>query len=179
MEVLLEKENYTFILDKQFDYKYLAPIGRYVQWKLEHQHWDDYNELYHATRLVENLLRNPEVWIDSHAILKNNAPAGVILMVGGKIKKLEDKYPIINEDQSLLLKYFHIQDKGQGLGSFWLNSIILPYYRALEFKEIYVNSSHPHSFGFYRRIGSLINTYQQPSDNNRYTREGSCFKVNL
>jgi hypothetical protein len=179
MEALLEKENKKFILEKKFNIRNLAPVGSYVQWKLENENWDDYNELYHATRLTENLQKDSDVWFETHSLLKNDSVVGVLLIVGGKIKKLERKYQIENERQSLLLKYFHIVDKGQGLGSFWLSSVIIPHYRAKGFRQIYVNSSHKNSFRFYSRFGSLIGTYEQVSDNNLYKREGSCYKISL
>ena len=179
MEILLQRENEKFILDKKFDIKYLLPIAHYVQWKLENNSWDDYNEFFHATKLTEILKKDVDIWIDSHIFYRNGFLTGVLLIVGGDISKWESKYVIKNEDQSLLLKYFHIIDKGQGFGSFWINSIIIPYYKERGYRQIYVNSSHKLSFPFYKRFGSLIATYEQISDNNLYLRNGNCFLINL
>jgi hypothetical protein len=109
-------------------------------------------------------------------LLREGLNIGVLIIVGGDLKKLETKYDI--KDDSLLLKYFHITEKGNGYGSFWLRSVVIPHYRERGFKHIYVNSSHKDSFPFYKRLGSLIATYEQMSDNNLHCREGSCFLIN-
>lgn len=179
MEVLLARENETFTLNKKFEFKSLSPIAKFVQSKLENNLWDDYNELYHAMQLIESLKKDQNVWLDTHTILKNDAVTGVLLIIGGQIGRLERKYEIDNEEQSLLLKYFHIVEKGKGLGSFWIKSIILPYYLKKGFRQIYVNSSHPDSFAFYQKLGSLIASYTQMSDNKCYKREGACFLINF
>jgi len=177
MDVLFVRKNEKFVVDKSFDIKYLSPIGRYVQWKLENNCWDDYNELYHAAKLTQDLKKHADVWFDTHCLFRDDLLTGVLLIVGGDLEELEKKYNI--EDKSLLLKYFHIADKDQGYGSFWLKSVVIPYYREKGFKHIYVNSSHKDSFPFYMRLGFVIATYQQMSDNNLYCREGSCFLVNI
>jgi hypothetical protein len=168
MEVLLEQEKEKFVVDTAFDIKYLSPVGRYVLWKLENNHWDDYNELYHASKLVEDLKKYTDIWFDTHCLFRDNTRIGVLIIVGGNIKNLETKYDI--KDQSLLLKYFHIVDKGNGYGSLWLKSVIIPHYKLKGYQQIYVNSSHPDSFHFYSRLGSPIANYEQMSDNRLYKR---------
>jgi hypothetical protein len=177
IEILFERKNEQFAVNKVFDIKFLSPVGRYVQWKLENNHCDDYNELYHATKLTEDLKTYTDVWYDTHCLLREGLNIGVLIIVGGDLKKLETKYDI--KDDSLLLKYFHITEKGNGYGSFWLRSVVIPHYRERGFKHIYVNSSHKDSFPFYRRLGSLIATYELMSDNNLYSREGGCFLINI
>ncbi len=179
MEILLERGNERFVLDKVFDIKYLDPIGQYVRFKSDSGNGDDYNELYHATRLIEQLKQDPALWFDTHVLYRGDVITGVLFIVGGNILKLEHKFKIEQEDQSLLLKYFHIVDKGRGLGTFWINSVVLPYYRNKGFKYIHINSSHPDSFPFYERIGSLNATYVQVSDNNQFKRVGKSFLINL
>lgn len=100
-------------------------------------------------------------------------------MIGGKIKKLESKLDITIEEQSLLIKYFHIVEKGQGHGTFWLNSCIIPYYKQKNYKQIYVNSSHKASFPFYERIGQLISKYEQQGVNCLNIREGRCYQISI
>ncbi len=179
MEILLEKENLKFTVDKDFNLKYLTPILQYVGWKLENYRWDDYNEFYHATRLVAQYQSDPDLWFDTHLLLKDDSLIGVLLITGGKIRKLENRYEIADENQSLLLKYFHVADKGKGYGTLWINSVILPHYRQKNYRYLYVNSSHPASFLFYGRLGKQIAEYQQQSDNDRFTRQGSCFMIRI
>lgn len=179
MELLNEKDNLHFLVDNEFDIRYLSPIQSFVQWKMDNNLWDDYNELYHACRLVEQLKTQKEVWMDTHLLVKKERIIGVVLIVGGKIQALEKKYTIEKEAQSLLLKYFHIVEKGQGYGSLWLKSVIIPHYQEKKYERIYLNSSHPDSFPFYKRLGKLIATYEQPSDNHLYQRTGNCFLIDL
>jgi len=177
VEILFERDNEKYVLDTAFDIKYLSPVGHYVQWKLENNRWDDYNELYHATKLTFDYKKHNDIWFDTHCIQRDNQIIGVLLIVGGNLKELETRYTI--ENKSLLLKYFHITDKSKGYGSFWLKSVIIPNYRQKGYKHIYVNSSHKDSFPFYKRLGSIVATYQQMSDNELYCREGNCFIINM
>ncbi|MDR7131634.1 hypothetical protein J2X69_003998 [Algoriphagus sp. 4150] len=179
MVVLKKTDKLTFSFSKSFDIKFLAPISSYVDWKLSNGYWDDYNELFHVAKLVDSLLNNPELWFDTHTIIKNNIVVGVLLIVGGKISKMENKYEIIDEKHSLLLKYFHVVEKGKGIGSHWIKNVIIPYYKNQGYNQIYVNSSHPKSFSFYRNFGKLIATYEQNSDNKLFKRTGECFKIEL
>ena len=177
MNLLAEKEDIRFLVDTNFDIKYLSPVQKYVQWKLENNKWDDYNELYHASRLIELLKTQDNIWMETHLLFKNEEINGVLLIVGGEIKKLENKYSIEDQEHSLLLKYFHIVEKGNGLGSYWLRSVILPYYKEKGYRQIYLNSSHPDSFSFYKHFGSVISQYEQSSDNNLFKRLGNSFLI--
>ena len=174
--LLVTKKEVQFVLNETFQISHLAPIGEFVQWKLIHD-WDDYNELFHAAKLVQQIAKIENVWLHTHTLTKRNKNIGVLLIVGGDIHKIENKYPIA--EKSLLLKYFHIAEKGQGHGSFWLKKVILPHYKKDGYQQIYINSSHPKSFPFYEKTGDLITTYQQWSDNHLYQRIGNCYKVVL
>lgn len=179
MEILYEKEGRKYVMDKDFDLGYLAPVRHYVNSKAVLDAWDDYNEYDHAVQSANEILLDPELWIDTHVMYQGMQITGVLLIIGGKIGKLENKYTIAREERSLLLKYFHIIDKGKGYGSFWINSVVIPWYKVKGYQYLYVNSSHPDSFPFYSRLGSLIARYEQISDNNRFKRKGSCFVINI
>ena len=107
MNLLAEKEDIKFQMDTSFDIRYLTPVHKFVQWKLENNKWDDYNELYHASKLIERLKTQENIWLDTHLLFKNEAISGVVLIVRGEIKNLENKYSIEDQEDSLLLKYFH------------------------------------------------------------------------
>jgi hypothetical protein len=156
MQILQETEQIKFAVDTAFDSSYLLPVGRYMLWKLENRIWDDYNELYHATAFVENLKTYPDIWLHIHLFLKKDTISGVLFIVGGKISTLESRYQIEKEAESLLLKYFHITVKGQGYGSRWLKTVIMPYYKQKYYKKILVSSSHTASFPFYQQLGKQI-----------------------
>jgi len=111
-EIIFARNNEKYIVDKNFDIKYLTSIGQYVQWKLENNHWDDYNKLYHTAKLIEDLKKNTDIWFDTHCLLRDDLIIGVVLIVAGNLPKVETKYEV--KEESLLLKYFHIADKGRG-----------------------------------------------------------------
>lgn len=179
MELLYNDKDDNFYLDKKFNIKYLLPIHRYVQWKIENDNWDDYNELNHASKFIENVKTLKNVWIDSHLFCKDDKINGVVFIVGGDITRIETKINFEDEAQSLLLKYFHIIHKGNGYGSLWLNAVIFPYYKRLGYRKIYVNSSHIDSFPFYNRLGEKISEYEQQSDNKIIIRKGNQFLIKL
>ncbi len=179
MVLLFNNQELKFYVDSEFKIKYLSPVQRFVQWKLENNKWDDYNELYHASKLIEMLKIQNDIWFDSHLLFKKNTLTGVLFIVGGKITKLEKKFSIENETDSLLLKYFHIIEKGNGYGSQWLNSVVIPYYKEKGYKNIYVNSSHMDSFPFYNRLGKEISEYKQQSDNHLNNRIGRSFLIKI
>ena len=179
MILLHDHQNLKFFVDTEFSIPYLSPIQKFVQWKLESDNWDDYNELYHASRLIETLRTYHDIWFESHSLFKEDKMIGVLFIVGGAIARLEERFVIEDETRSLLLKYFHIVEKGNGYGSLWLNSVVIPYYREKGYRQIYVNSSHKDSFPFYHRLGEKISEYEQQSDSHLNKRTGSSFLIRL
>jgi hypothetical protein len=117
--------------------------------------------------------------METHLLLRDNTILGVLLLLGGELTQVESKYRIENEHEAVLLKYFHISDKGKGYGNYWLKSVVFPHYKARGYSKLYTSSSHENSFPFYERLGSVIARYQQPSDNNCYERQGRCFAITL
>jgi hypothetical protein len=178
MKIIGTKENnINFKVYSKFENRLFLPIGKYVNWKLENN-WDDYNELYHAIKYIESLNNIDGVWYEIHAIEEKEEIKGVVTIVGGDLSKLGIKFNF-NKDKTLLLKYFHIIEKGKGYGSYWLKSIIIPYYLDKGYNEIQVSSSHPKSFDFYRKIGSEIESYTKISDNELYERKCKSFLISI
>lgn len=167
----------NFILHKTFTSKLFLPIAKYVNWKLENN-WDDYDELYHALKYIEEIKKTEGVWFEIHTIEKDDEIKGVLTIVGGAIRKLE-KLDGFENEKTILLKYFHIIEKGKGHGSYWLNSVIIPYYQNKGFQKIYINSSHPKSFNFYNKIGSEVKSYSKKSDNKLYERICKSFLISI
>lgn len=177
MKVLGEKEDARFVLHTDFKSEFLLPIGQYVNWKLLNN-WDDYNELYHAVQFLVTIRDIDGVWFETHTIEKDEAIRGVIIMVGGKVKQVEP-YCDLEEKYTLLLKYFHIVDKGRGLGTYWLNSIIKPHYADKGFRHILVSSSHLQSFNFYEKMGKEVRTFTKHSDNGLFIRLCKSFLISI
>ncbi|GAA5024848.1 hypothetical protein GCM10011506_08740 [Marivirga lumbricoides] len=178
MKIIATKENkVNFKLYSNFENRLFLPIGKYVNWKLVNN-WDDYNELYHAIKYIESLNKIDEVWYEIHTIEEKEEIKGVVTIVGGNLNKLGIK-SFINEEDTLLLKYFHIVEKGKGYGSYWLKSIIIPYYSERGYNKIQVSSSHPKSFDFYRKIGTEIENYTKKSDNKLYERKCKSFLISI
>ncbi len=179
MVLLSEKGPLRFFVSQEFDKSYLFPVQHFVQWKKDNDQWDDYNECAHAVKLVKRIQSEEDIWMNTHLIARQEDIIGLALIVGGNIQKLENKYNIEKEERSLLLKYFHIVVKGQGYGSYWLNSVVFPFYAEKKFEYIYVNSTHPLSFPFYERLGENIASYDQMSDQLLFKRTGKCFLIKL
>ncbi|MGD1839744.1 MAG: hypothetical protein ACFB0B_02450 [Thermonemataceae bacterium] len=178
MRIIEAKENnLNFVLYQSFESRLFSPIGKYVNWKLENN-WDDYNELYHSVNYIESLKGIDGIWYEIHTIEKSGDIKGVLTIVGGDIEKLGDENSLDSRD-TILLKYFHIVEKGKGYGSHWLSSIIFPYYFNKGFRKVYVSSSHPKSFGFYKRIGNEIKCYTKKSDNKLYVRDCKSFLISI
>ena len=176
---LFENEHGRFSLHKAFDVNYLDPVRHYVNWKRATNRWDDYDEYQRAIDFLAGLQERPSIWFDTHILTADDTVSGVLLIVGGGISSIENRFKIDAEEQSLLLKYFHIVNKGKGVGSFWLSSVIIPHYHAKKFRQIYVSSSHEQSFPFYERLGLCIADYQQLSDNRIFQRQGKCFVIKI
>jgi len=77
-ELLATKNEAQFILHKSFQASYLAAVGQFVQWKLAND-WDDYNELFHATKLVQQIAQTEGVWLHTHSLVKGNKNIGVCI----------------------------------------------------------------------------------------------------
>ncbi|MEQ8414271.1 MAG: hypothetical protein RIB71_07380 [Imperialibacter sp.] len=178
MQTLYTSGDWSFLLSKVFHSEFLAPTGYYVQWKLAND-WDDYNELTHATHFFNQLQKKAILGVDSHLLMKGEELKGALFMVHGELVTIESRYPIPEPEKSLILKYFHIMERGQGIGQRWLKEVIIPYYGKLSFTDIYLSSSHPKSFGFYEKFGKEIASYSSLSDNGLMTREGKCFRIGL
>ncbi|WP_339810558.1 hypothetical protein [uncultured Imperialibacter sp.] len=176
MQKLYTSGDWSFFLSQSFHPRFLAPTEHYVQWKLTND-WDDYNELTHATRFFDEAQKKPTLEVDSHLLMKGGKLKGALFILRGELATIESRYPIPEPEKSLILKYFHIMERGQGIGQRWLKEVIIPYYGKLGFADIYLSSSHPKSFGFYEKFGKEIATYTSASDNGLLTREGKCFRV--
>jgi len=178
MEKLQASGEYTFFVSQAFQHRFLEPAGHFVLWKLTHA-WDDDNELAHASRLFELLLKNDSLAVDSHLMMKGEDLKGALFIVRGALEAIESRYPIGDTKKSLILKYFHIMERGRGIGQHWLKQVVMPYYSKAGFADIYLSSSHPKSFGFYEKFGKEIASYTTPSDNGLLMREGKCFRISL
>lgn len=177
-QALLTTDLLTFEVADAFEPRFLAPVAHYVHGKLTSER-DDYNELSHALRFFHQAGQSDSLWVDTHLIKQAGDLVGCVFLVGGAVDAIENRFHINTPEESLLLKYFHIVNKGQGLGQKWLNEVIIPHYRTRGFRHIYVSSSHPLSFGFYGRWGMEIASYSAPSDNGIYMRQGKSFVINL
>ncbi len=176
MKLLRTKKNdIDFVVYRSFQSRLFSPIGKYVNWKLENQ-WDDYNELYHSVSYIKSLKDIDGVWYEIHTMERNKQIKGVLTIVGGNIEKLGIENSI-DVKKTILLKYFHIVEKGKGYGRYWLNSIVSPYYFDRGFRNIYVSSSHPKSFDFYEKMGTEVKCYVKKSDNKLYERECKSFLI--
>ncbi|UII21355.1 hypothetical protein [Fulvivirga ligni] len=177
MNIIHQNGTETYALHEEFQASLFQPIAKYVEWKLKND-WDDYNELYHAIRFIESIKEKLGIWFHIHTIKREGEIIGVLSVVGGKIKEIEKHLPQ-EEQKTVLLKYFHIADKGKGYGGYWLNHVLIPYYADLGFEYIQLGSSHPKSFSFYGKLGSEISSSEKESDNHLFKRQVKAFLISI
>lgn len=173
---LADYNGYTFNVSHKFKGEYLVPIIDNLKVKYL-DGYDDYNEVYHCNHLIHVLEADSNVRVDYHVMYKENQCVGLALVSTGKIDAM--KYfgqPLFDDDDVIVLNYFHVSSIARGNGSYWLKNIIMPCYSG---KDMYVKSSHPKAFSLYQRLGKEIATYQTQSDNGDYTREGKIFKIKV
>lgn len=166
-----------YAVTTRFDPRYLAPVASFVKWKRAHQQWDNYDEHVHAMQFCNELNREPRCWLETHVAYNRDVQVGVMLMAGGELTHLEKRF--MPEPMSLLLKYFHVADRGQGIGSQWLDTVVMPHYRERGFLRMYVCSTHPASFPFYSRRGRVIGEYTRQSYEGDCPWSGRCFMIPL
>ncbi len=181
MEIISEINGINFGISKEFKSEYLMPIIQNLQFKAENE-WDDYNEVYHCCKLIEDVKNNKNMNMDFHIMRKDEKFLGIALVSSGIIDyKMFFKEPIyIDEDNKdiLIFNYFHIAKEGRGNGELWLKKII-QYYKAKHYKAIYLKSTHPKVFSMYNRLGIKIGEYSTSSDNKLFERKGKIFKIML
>ncbi|OOM80199.1 hypothetical protein [Clostridium sp. BL-8] len=181
MEIISEINGINFGISKEFKSEYLSPIIQNLQFKAENE-WDDYNEVYHCCKLIEDVKNNKNMNMDFHIMRKDEKCLGIALVSSGIIDyKMFFKEPIyIDEDNKeiLIFNYFHISKEGRGNGELWLKKII-QYYKYKNYKAIYLKSTHPKVFSMYNRLGIEIGEYSTFSDNKLLERKGKIFKIIL
>ena len=168
------KEDFSYQLHTQFEESLYHTIKVYVDWKRQNQ-WDDYDEYTHSLDFIKQTI-DSELWYHIHTVEKQQEIKGVLTIIDGHTADadlLKDFVPA----ETICLKYFHIVDKGAGIGRYWLESVIMPYYRERGFKNILVSSSHPLSFKFYSKFGIELKTFTKPSDNKLFERACKSFLI--
>ena len=171
---------HQFDLHEVFDIALLSPISEYVTWKISNNKWDDYNEFWNATQFSNELVKNEKVWFHTHTIKKKESVVGVVMIVGGKIDSIPGESDYQSPKNGLIIKYFHIVERGQGLGQFWIKSVLFPFYRNLGYDHFSVSTSHPHSFKFYKKLGARhIRSYEKESDNGFLIREVRAYTIDI
>lgn len=179
--LLRKEEEYRFELHHTFKGEYLSPVIMNLNDKFIH-HYDDYDEVYHCNQKIYQISALLNVTLDFHVLYKNDRCIGIALISHGQLDSeilLDQKGLIDIPSQSIVLNYFHICEKGHGLGTKWLKEIIFPYYQDASKKSMYLKSSHSKAFPFYLRLGQKIGAYETKSDNGLFIREGQIFKIDF
>ncbi len=171
-----KQDDLSFNSYSEFEERFYYPIQFYVNWKQQND-WDDYNELTHSLSFIRQIIREKS-WYKIHTIEKENEIKGVMTLVSAENADSE-LFEHFDMEETILLKYFHILEKGAGLGSHWLKSVIMPHYYEKGYKNIIVSSSHPKSFNFYRKMGEELKTFTKPSDNKKFQRTCKTFLIPL
>lgn len=183
MEWLLdEKDGLRFTVSDAFAGRMLEPVLENVLDKARGE-WDDYDEAYHCTGLVEAVRRGGGMRMDFHCIVRDGAHVGLGLVSYGRLDRglfFPDSFEVPEAlDRILVFNYFHISRGGRGNGERWLREVILPHYAGRGFRALYVKSSHPRVFPLYERLGEPVGEYAGRSDNGLRERRGRIFRVPL
>ncbi|MFV0394244.1 MAG: hypothetical protein ACK5LC_07600 [Coprobacillaceae bacterium] len=180
MKTLHQKSNFYFNISNSFKSQFMIPVFNNCIIKAKEE-WDDYNEAYHFSQLVNTLQQNKDITTDYHYLLKDDSYVGIMMISYGSNNTTNMSLPnsIHMKQNSIVLNYFHISQEGRGNGEYWLRNIIIPYYKNKGFKTLYVKSSHSKVFSLYSRLGVEIAQYQSISDNNIHVRSGKVFEITL
>lgn len=145
--------------------------------------WDDYDEVFHCTRLIETIRAAKKMTLDFHFIRKNQQVIGILLATHGELDYClffqEVSQLELKVEEVVIFNYFHVAPEGRGNGEFWLKDIILLYYQRKGRKKGYIKSSHPKVFSLYERLGKKIGTYTAFSNNRLIERQGEIFELPL
>ena len=102
------------------------------------------------------------------------------MIVGGDIDTIVGEPDYQPDKNSLVIKYFHIVERGLGLGQLWMKSVLMPYYQKIGYDRFSVGSSHPMSFKFYEKLGAKqIHTCEKESDHGLLTREVKVYRIDV
>ncbi len=179
--IIYQTNGINFEISNEFKSEYLAPIIKNMLFKAEND-WDDYNEVYHCCKLIENVKNNENMNMDFHIMKKDDKCIGIALVSSGILDYslfFHEPIQIAEEDKDVLIfNYFHIAQEGRGNGETWFKSII-QYYKSKHYNAIYLKSSHPKVFSLYNRLGTEIGEYSSSSDNNLFHRKGKIFRIAL
>lgn len=181
MEIIDRRADLVFGISGEFEGRFLAPVIENLLLKSK-QGWDDYNEVYHCTGLIEKVKARPDITMDFHVMEQDHDCLGIALVSHGDISS-DIFFPnrgIVDEpeDLTVVLNYFHIAPRGRGNGEKWLKKI-LAYYQKKGYRFLFLKSSHPQAFSLYQRLGEPIGEYSGSSDNGLYQRTGRIFKIEL
>lgn len=166
--------------------RYLYPVEEYIKEKNINGMYDDWNELEHTIKWIENVLKsinenNGDI-LDIYYIEDNNKIIGVVFSLSGNdnILKFKEENNIKTKTNKIAqLSCFHIIKDYRGIGGKWLINEVLKDLRTQGIEEVYIKSSHNKALSLYDRIGTLVGNYISLSDNKLYQRYGYIYKVDL
>ena len=173
--------DYVFEMHTLFKGEFLSPIIHNLNEKYRH-HYDDYNEVYHCNHLIHEIKKLTDVTLNYHTIYLNEQCIGIALISYGNLDStffLGQDHLIKNPTSAIVLNYFHISQKGQGLGTHWLTKVIMPFYKSQNKETLYLKSSHKNAFSLYERLGKKIGDYTTQSDNHQFQRHGHVYEIKL
>lgn len=85
MEKILHTRNlFQFGISNTFKADFLLPIISNVKAKAQ-TNWDDYDEVYHCSRLIHQVLRNHNMHLDFHFMKRDEEYLGTLLATSGEI----------------------------------------------------------------------------------------------
>ena len=182
METCLLREGpLEYRVSDQFHSEMLIPVMENLLLKAR-SGWDDYDEVYHCSRLIHAAERRPNLHMLFHTLRRDCRVAGLCLATRGAVDDplfFPPGCAPVRPGRAAVLNYFHIAPWARGVGEHWLRDVILPHCAGLGAEAAYVKSSHPRVFSLYRRLGAEVGSYTASSDNGIFSRPGKLFRIPL
>ena len=166
--------------------KYLYPVKKYVQEKVDNNMYDDWNELEHTTKWIEKILKsiceNRGDVLEIYYLKDDEKIIGVIFCLSGSnnLREFLQKNDIEQTDGKVAqLSCFHILKAYRGIGKKGLQDVVLKDLKEQGFEKVYIKSSHNKASSLYDKLGTIIGNYISISDNKLYKRYGNIYRIDL
>lgn len=168
--------------------KYLSPVIKYGEEKQRKSMADDWDELKHTLRWLEQTLeaidRDEGDVLDIYYLEQDAQIIGTLFMLSNskslkKILTADGVFP--PTDHIAQLTCFHIIEthRGHGVGRQWIEDEIFSDLKKRGIQKVYIRSSHHQALRLYQKLGTVAGNYIGVSDHGLYQRYGYIFEIDL
>lgn len=170
--------------------KYLSPLRQFNEEKARKGMLDDWDEAKHTSDWIKRILKSIQDGGNDRLTVYYWEEKGSIIGVAFALINSESirttlakdgVFPDVESPTLAHLTGFHILEshRGQGRGSSWLTTEILPDLRAKGVQQLYIRSSHYRALSLYEKLGTKVGNYISVSDSKLYKRYGYIYRIDL